>query len=55
MFYLFIRSIFTAHTFNSGIFDIGSRAVLVSMLADASLKWKGIKTTPFDGRSEMDT
>ena len=44
-------SILTADTLNDGIFAIGSSEVLlVSTLAAASLKWKGMNTTPFAGR-----
>ena len=35
-----------AHTLNSGILAMGSRAVLVSMLAGDSQKWKGTNTVP---------
>ena len=35
-----------AQTFNSGIFDFGSRALLVRVFAAASAKWKGMKITP---------
>ncbi len=36
----------TAHTLNSGIPEIGSKAALVSSLAAASAKWNGMKIVP---------
>jgi len=39
-------SILTAQILNSGIFETGSSALLVNLLAAASKKWNGTKTTP---------
>src|SRR5665648_484552 len=42
-----------AHTLNSGILATGSRALLVSLLAGDSQKWKGTNTVP--GRTRVAT
>lgn len=39
-------SILTAQTLSSGIFEVGSRARLVTVFVGLSLKWKDIVTTP---------
>src|SRR5574340_1144165 len=45
------NSTFTAHTLYSGIFATGSRAAIVSSLAEASGKWKLAYTIPGGTRS----
>ncbi len=46
-------SICTAQTLYSGILETGSRAALVSLLAEASAKWNGRKTVPGTALGEI--
>src|SRR5512135_2319768 len=50
---LYAFSICTAQTLYSGILETGSRAALVSLLAEASAKWNGIKMVPGAALWEM--